>query len=345
MEGESQPMVARRHELEKPIRRDGAAFVVTDMSTPTHIPPTHIPVLLPEVVQALNLADCKIVVDATYGRGGHTRAIVHALASDARLIVIDRDQDAIDQAISVWQNEDRIDIIHASFSRLHDILAVRDLIGKVDAILFDFGVSSPQLDDGARGFSFSHDGPLDMRMDRSSGMTAASWIKQVEEDELIHVLKVFGEERFARRIARKIKQALLESEINSTAELTRLVCEAVPTREKNKHPATRTFQAIRIAVNHELQEIEAVLPMALDALAVDGCLVVISFHSLEDRLVKRFFRSQSRGDPYPHDLPVTQDMLKPRLKLVGKPIKSRSSEVKQNPRARSAVMRVARKVA
>ncbi len=306
---------------------------------------THIPVLLPEVIHALNLGDCKIVVDATYGRGGHARAIFHALASDTRLIVVDRDQDAISQARLEWQNENRVDIIHAPFSRLYDMLEMRDLIGKVDAILFDFGVSSPQLDDATRGFSFRHDGVLDMRMDQSVGMTAAGWIKQVEEDELIHVLKVFGEERFARRIAKKIKQKLLESEINSTAELTRLVCEAVPTREKNKHPATRTFQAIRIAVNHELQEIESVLPMALDALAVDGCLVVISFHSLEDRLVKRFFRGQSKGDPYPHDLPVTHDMLKPRLKLVGKPIKPKSSEVKQNPRARSAVMRVARKVA
>lgn len=305
----------------------------------------HIPVLLPEAVQSLNLANSEIVVDATYGRGGHCRAIFHALANHARLIVIDRDQDAIAKAISEWQNEDRVEIIHAPFSKLHDILQARNLIGKVNAILFDFGVSSPQLDDGARGFSFTHDGPLDMRMDRSSGMTATDWIKQVEEGELIHVLKAFGEERFARRIARTIKQAALESEINSTAELSRLICAAVPTREKGKHPATRTFQAIRIAVNHELQEIEAVLPLALDALAPAGCLVVISFHSLEDRLVKRFFRSQCRGDPYPPDLPVTHDMLKPRLRLVGKPIKPGVSEIKQNPRARSAVMRVAQKVA
>ncbi len=305
----------------------------------------HIPVLLPEAVQALNLVDSQVVVDATYGRGGHCRAIFRALSRHARLIVIDRDQDAITQALSEWQGEDRIEIVHAPFSRLQQILGERDLIGKVDAMLFDFGVSSPQLDDATRGFSFSHDGPLDMRMDRSVGVSAASWIQQVEESELIRVLKVFGEERFARRIARKIKQTLLQSEINSTAELTRLVCDAVPTREKGKHPATRTFQAIRIAVNHELREIELVLPLAVDALAVGGCLVAISFHSLEDRLVKQFFRSQSRGDPYPHDLPVTYDMLKPRLRLVGKPIKPGVAEVKQNPRARSAVMRVAQKVA
>ncbi len=313
----------------------------------------HIPVLLQEVVQALNLPDSKIVVDATYGRGGHARAIFGTLASQARLIVIDRDQDAIDQALSKWKNQDRIEIIHAPFSRLSQILAERNLIGKVDALLFDFGVSSPQLDNCARGFSFSRDGPLDMRMDRSAGMTAATWIQQVEEGELIRVLKVFGEERFARRIARKIKQTLLKSQISSTGQLSKLVCEAVPEKEKSKypyhkvhkHPATRTFQAIRIAINQELQEIESVLPDALEALVVGGRLVVISFHSLEDRLVKRFFRNQSKGDPYPHDLPVTHDMLKPRLKLVGKPIKPGMIELKQNPRARSAIMRTVQKVA
>ncbi|WP_423907594.1 16S rRNA (cytosine(1402)-N(4))-methyltransferase RsmH [Candidatus Spongiihabitans sp.] len=313
----------------------------------------HIPVLLKEVVQALNIPDSKIVVDATYGRGGHARAIFGALASHARLIVIDRDQDAIDQALSKWQNQDRIEIIHAPFSKLSQILGERNLIGKVDALLFDFGVSSPQFDVAERGFSFNHDGPLDMRMDRSVGMTAAAWIKQVEESELIRVLKVFGEERFARRIARRIKQTLLKNQISSTGQLSKLVCEAVPAREKgkypyhkgHKHPATRTFQAIRIAINQELQEIESVLPDALEALASGGRLVVISFHSLEDRLVKRFFRNQSKGDPYPHDLPVTHDMLKPRLRLVGKPIKPGMSELKQNPRARSAVMRTAQKVA
>lgn len=306
---------------------------------------THIPVLLQEVVQSLNLSDSKIIVDATYGRGGHSQAIFDALASEARLIVIDRDQEAIDQALSKWQDQERVEIIHAPFSRLSQILEERDLIGKVDAMLFDFGVSSPQLETAERGFSFSHDGPLDMRMDRSTGMTAASWIEQVEENELIRVLKAFGEERFARRIAKKIKETLLENKISSTGQLSKLVCEAVPTREKGKHPATRTFQAIRIAINQELQEIESVLPDALEALATGGRLVVISFHSLEDRLVKRFFRNQSIGDPYPRDMPVTHDMLKPRLNLVGKPVKPGESELKRNPRARSAIMRTAQKVA
>jgi 16S rRNA (cytosine1402-N4)-methyltransferase len=308
-------------------------------------PPAHIPVLLKEVVQAINLPDCNVVVDATYGRGGHSRALLQGLPSQARLIVIDRDKDAIDHAKSHWRGEGRVEIFHAPFSQLARVLEKIDLIGKVDAILFDVGVSSPQLDEGERGFSFSHHGPLDMRMDRSAGITAATWIKQVEEEELIRVLKVFGEERFARRVAAKIKLVLKDGEISSTADLARVVSEAVPTREKGKHPATRTFQAIRIAVNQELQEIESVLPQAVDALAPGGRLVVISFHSLEDRLVKRFFRNQSRGDPFPPDLPVTSDMLKPRLVLVGKPIRPGAVELKMNPRARSAVMRVARKVA
>lgn len=305
----------------------------------------HIPVLLQEVLHVLKLPDSKIVVDATYGRGGHAGAIFDALVGQARLIVIDRDQDAIEQAVSKWQNQQRIEIVHSPFSQLLEILGELDLTGKVDAILFDFGVSSPQLDAPERGFSFQHDGPLDMRMDRSRGMTAATWLNQVEEGELIRVLKVFGEERFARAIAKKIKQTLLAGQISSTAALSKLVCEAVPTREKRKHPATRTFQAIRIAINQELQEIEAVLPDALEALATGGRLVVISFHSLEDRLVKRFFRDQCKGDPYPRDLPITHDMLKPRLRLLGKPIKPGASEVTQNPRARSAIMRAAQKVA
>jgi 16S rRNA (cytosine1402-N4)-methyltransferase len=308
-------------------------------------PPAHIPVLLKEVVQAINLPDCNVVVDATYGRGGHSRALFKELPSQARLIVIDRDKDAIDHARSQWRGEGRVEIFHAPFSQLARILEKIDLTGKVDAILFDFGVSSPQLDEGERGFSFNRDGPLDMRMDRSAGITAATWMKQVEDEELVRVLKVFGEERFARRIAAKVKQVLKDGEISTTAELARVVSEAVPTREKGKHPATRTFQAIRIAVNQELQEIESVLPVAVDVLAPGGRLVVISFHSLEDRLVKRFFRNQSRGDPFPPDLPVTSDMLKPGLVLIGKPVRPGAAELKLNPRARSAVMRVARKVA
>ena len=308
-------------------------------------PSTHIPVLLKEVVQALDLTDREVVVDATYGRGGHAREILKTLPVKARLIVIDRDADAVTHARKFSQDDQRIEVVHGAFSKLGNILQEKSLLGEVDAILFDFGVSSPQLDQPERGFSFSHDGPLDMRMDQSEGVPAAHWIKQVKEDELVKILKRFGEERFARRIARNIKQALLHGEIETTAELSRLVSDAVPVRERHKHPATRTFQAIRIAVNQELQEIESTLPQALDALASGGRLVIISFHSLEDRMVKRFLREQSRGDFYPADLPVTRNMLKPTLRLIGKPVRAKPDEVGSNPRARSAVMRVARKVA
>ena len=308
-------------------------------------PSTHVPVLLKEVVQALDLADREVVVDATWGRGGHAREMLKVLPVKARLVVIDRDANAITHARNSSQDDPRIEAVHSSFSRLKNILQDKNLLGEVDAILFDLGMSSPQLDQPERGFSFSHDGPLDMRMDQSEGVPAADWMKQIKEDELVKILQRFGEEKFARRIARNIKQALLHGDIETTAELSRLVSDAVPVREKHKHPATRTFQAIRIAINQELQELESALPQALDALVSGGRLVIISFHSLEDRMVKRFLRDQSKGDPWPADLPVTSNMLKPRLNLVGKPVRATSDELGRNPRARSAVMRVARKIA
>lgn len=300
--------------------------------------------MLEEVVQALNLTANSIIVDATYGRGGHCAAIADRLDSKSRLIVIDRDAEAIRHAKSHAHKFGSIKIIHAPFSKLQVELENLGVFGKVDAILFDFGVSSPQLDQPGRGFSFSHDGPLDMRMDDGQEMTAHHWISDVEEKELVRVLRVYGEEKFARRIARAIKQALLDGPIETTGSLARIIDDAVPVKEKGKHPATRTFQAIRIVVNEELREIEEVLPQALEALAPGGRLVIISFHSLEDRLVKRFFRKESIGDPYPIDLPVTADMLKPRLKLVGKQVRASSEEVAANPRSRSAVMRIAQKV-
>ena len=202
-----------------------------------------------------------------------------------------------------------------------------------------------QLDQFERGFSFNGNGPLDMRMDASQKVTAASLISDIEEIDLVKILKTYGEERFAKRIARAIKLAIAEAPVQTTGELARLVSDAVPFKEKGKHPATRTFQAIRIAVNRELQEIENVLPQALKALVPGGRIVVISFHSLEDRIVKRFFRSESRGDDYPPDLPVTADMIRPRLELIGKQQRASATEKHSNPRARSAVLRVARKVA
>ena len=301
----------------------------------------HIPVLRDEVLDALNIEKDSLIVDATYGRGGHTRAIMSHLGEQGRMVVIDRDPGAISKAKQEWSADERIEIVHAPFSQLRQILSGRNLIGRVTGLLFDFGVSSPQLDNAERGFSFSHDGPLDMRMDPTTGLSAAEWLEQVDEKELVHVLKHFGEERFARKVASRIKQ---HGNLKTTGELAALVADTVKTREPGKHPATRTFQAIRIAVNEELAEIESVLPQAVDCLCTGGRLVIISFHSLEDRLVKRFLREQSKGDPYPPDLPVTEDMLHPVLKLIGKPVRAGDLELDANRRARSAVMRVAEKL-
>ena len=304
----------------------------------------HVPVLLDEVIKALDPKPGQTIVDATYGRGGHAREIYSRIVPEGRMLLIDRDQAALAHAQQNWQDNPSVQIHHGSFTHLESILKQHDLYGRVDAILFDFGVSSPQLDSAERGFSFSSDGPLDMRMDQQSGVDAATWIREVDEQELVRVLRVYGEEKFARRIARAIKSALLVGEIRTTGELVRLVTEAIPHVDKHKHPATRTFQAIRIAVNDELGEIERVLPVALDCLRPGGRLVMISFHSLEDRIVKRFIRDQSRGDPYPVDLPVTADMLRPRLEPLGKAVRAGEAEVQLNPRARSAIMRAARKL-
>lgn len=301
----------------------------------------HVPVLRDEVVSGLNPGKRGIVVDATYGRGGHTRAILARLGTGGRMLVIDRDPAAVAQARHEWSEERRIDIVHAPFSRLGAILDRHGLSGRVTGILFDLGLSSPQLEPG-RGFSFLHDDELDMRMDPESGITAAEWLEQVDQDELARVLKTLGEERFARRVASRIKA---HGRISTTGELARVVAAAIPTREPGKHPATRVFQAIRIALNRELEELGDALPQAVEVLAEGGRLVVISFHSLEDRLVKRFIREQSKGDPFPPDLPVRTDMLCPRLRPVGRAVRPGEAEVAANRRSRSAVMRVAEKIA
>ncbi|MEM7193568.1 MAG: 16S rRNA (cytosine(1402)-N(4))-methyltransferase RsmH [Pseudomonadota bacterium] len=304
----------------------------------------HKSVLHNEVIDALQVRHDSVVVDATYGRGGHAKSIVRALNGEGRLIVIDRDADAIEHAADNYGDDPRIEIVQASFDELIDVIANRNLIGAVGAILFDFGVSSPQLDNPARGFSFNKNGPLDMRMDQTCGQTAAQWLQDIDLEELTRVIKIYGEERYARRIARAVIDRQQASPILTTEELSRIVAGVIPSREPGKHPATRTFQAIRIAINDELIKIEKTLPMALDVLSPGGRLVVISFHSLEDRIVKRFFRDQSRGDPFPPDLPVTTDMLKPSLKLVGKAVRPTEDELSHNPRARSAVLRVAEKM-
>ena len=308
---------------------------------------THTPVLKDAVINALKICADDLVVDATYGDGGHARAILARLAclgKGGRLLAIDRDPAAVARGRRDLGCDGRVEIIHGRFSRLGEILAARNLGGRVAGMVFDFGVSSPQLDDPARGFGFNAAGPLDMRMDPTCGRSAGEWLAGVDEGELTGVLRRFGEERFARRIARAIKQAQARQPLATTAELAELVAAAAPTREPGKHPATRTFQAIRIAVNDELGEVRTVLPQALAGLAPGGRLVMLSFHSLEDRLVKRFFREQARGDPYPPEVPITEDMKKPTFRLVGKPLRAGAEEVAGNRRARSAVMRVAEKI-
>ena len=305
---------------------------------------SHEPVLVNEVIDALDINATGYYLDGTFGRGGHAQAILNLLGAEGRLFAIDKDQQAIDYAYQHFEHENRLHAVKSSFANLDTVLSSLLIGKKLDGALFDFGVSSPQLDQADRGFSFRHNGPLDMRMDQHGKLTAASWINAAEESELRDVFRRFGEERYAARIARKIVCQRLESPIVNTHQLAELVAEAVPTREKGKHPATRVFQAIRIRINAELEEIQLLLPQILTWLKPGARLAIISFHSLEDRIVKRFLRDAAIGDDFPKDLAVTKDMLNPSVKLIGKPIKPGKSEINRNPRARSAVLRVAEKL-
>lgn len=286
-----------------------------------------------------------VFIDATFGRGGHTRHLLAKLGGNARVLGFDKDPQAIAAGEVLAAEDARFTIVHESFADILSVLRERGLAGDVDGVLADLGVSSPQLDDAERGFSFMNDGPLDMRMDSSRGQSAAEWIAEVAEDELARVLFEFGEERHSRRIARAIVKARAEKPITRTKELAEIVAAAHPAWEKHKHPATRAFQAIRIAINNELGDIQQFLRDALAVLKPGGRLAVISFHSLEDRLVKQFFQKEAKGDDFPPGLPVTVDMLKPRLKIIGKAIDPSDAEVAANPRARSARLRVAAKIA
>lgn len=304
----------------------------------------HKSVLLHEAVEALHMQPDGFYVDGTFGRGGHAALMLNQLGEAGHLMVMDRDPDAIAAAIDMMGDDERVSIVHAPFSSLGEKIEAEGYMGKVDGILFDFGVSSPQLDTAERGFSFQRDGALDMRMDTSQGQTAAQWLAKVKFSDLIRVLRIYGEERFAKRIANAVVESRDETPIETTAQLSRLISDAVPVHEREKHPATRSFQAIRIAINEELQEIAAVLPDALDALAIGGRIVVISFHSLEDRPVKRLLQKEAKGDDFPPDLPIRADQIKPRIKLIGKPMRAGVAELKTNRRARSAIMRVAEKM-
>ena len=300
----------------------------------------HRPVLLEEVLAGLDIRDAGVYVDATYGRGGHASALLARLGPRGRLYAIDRDPTAVADASARLRADTRFTIQQGRFSMLGQFTGHWGVAGQVDGILLDLGVSSPQLDTPARGFSFRHAGPLDMRMDPSSGESAADWINRADETEIADVLFKLGEERFARRIARAIVRARVEAPITTTDRLAALIAEAVPTRERGKDPATRSFQAIRLHINRELDELAAALPQAVAALAPRGRLAVISFHSLEDRMVKQFLRAEVGQDPYPPDLPVRHVAIHGRLRLLGK-ARPGAEEVARNPRARSAVLRLA----
>lgn len=306
-----------------------------------HNSKSHIPVLKQEVIAALNIKKQGVYLDATLGRAGHAGAICSLLGEQGRLIAIDRDPQAVKAGKEVFADDSRVKILHGRFADMDSLLQDAGLPDKLDGILLDLGVSSPQLDDAERGFSFMRDGELDMRMDTTQGMNAREWLAEVEETELANVIFRLGEERFSRRIARLIVETRAEQEITTTAQLAELVEQAMPRKEKHKHPATRTFQAIRLYINQELEQISETLPKAVQLLNTGGRLAVISFHSLEDRIVKRFIREQSKGRQLPRNIPIQFDDYQPPLKAIGKAIKPTAEELEYNPRARSAVLRVA----
>lgn len=305
----------------------------------------HKPVLLEETLTALNIKPDGCYVDGTFGRGGHSQEIIKQLGESGKLLAFDKDPQAITTANAIAANDERLHVKQGSFTQLKQTVEELGWQGQVDGIFLDLGVSSPQLDDAERGFSFRFDGPLDMRMDPNHGMSAAQWLASAEERDIMMVLFDYGEEKFARRIASAIVAAREEQPINTTKRLASIVAAANPTREKNKDPSTRTFQAIRIFINQELEDLKTCLSQAVDILAPGGRLVVISFHSLEDRIVKRFIREQCKGDDFPLDLPVMHVELNQNMKKIGKAVKAGRTELKENPRARSAVMRVAERLA
>jgi 16S rRNA (cytosine1402-N4)-methyltransferase len=314
--------------------------------TSTDSPQAHKPVLFDEVLEGLAIKPDGIYVDCTFGRGGHAGAVLEKLGPEGRLLAIDKDPQAIEAAQARFGGDARFAIEQGSFTQLAELVEKRGWLerGGVDGVLLDLGVSSPQLDDAERGFSFRHDGDLDMRMDPTSGQSAAQWLAKAEAYDIRCVLREYGEEKFAKRIAYAIVQAREETPITSTAQLAALIADASPVHERGKDPATRSFQAIRIFINDELGDVKACMPQTLDVLRPGGRLAVISFHSLEDRIVKRFMRDEARGDFFPPDLPIPQSALSPSLLLIGKAIRASAAEVALNPRARSAVLRLAERM-
>jgi len=300
---------------------------------------SHTAVLLEQAVDGLKVRSDGCYVDCTFGRGGHSRLILARLGSAGRLIALDRDPQAVAAGGEI--DDGRFRMLHGRFSRLAE-LAVGAGVTRADGILLDLGMSSPQLDDPARGFSFRFDAPLDMRMDAAGGVTAAEWLAHAAETEIREVIRNHGEERFAKQIAAAIVAARARGPVGTTRQLAALVAEAVPAREPHQDPATRTFQALRIHLNQELEELSLALPQCLQLLRPAGRLVVISFHSLEDRIVKRFMRDNARPDPLPRRLPLrAHELPQPKVKLLGRPLRPSAAEIAANPRSRSAVMRIA----
>lgn len=306
----------------------------------------HQPVLLHEAVDALAIRPDGIYVDGTFGRGGHSSLILQQLGSSGRLVALDRDPDAIRSAAAVIGGDPRFSIEHVSFDALEEVSVKLGIKGEVDGVLLDLGVSSPQLEDAQRGFSFMHNGPLDMRMNPDDDLTAAAWLSDASQQQIKQVLSEYGEERYSGRIATAIVSRRQERPLMTTTQLAELIDQAVPRKDPGKHPATRTFQAIRIRINQELQQLSAVLEQALSILRPGGRLSVISFHSLEDRIVKRFLRDHSRVDTLPKGVPVMASQLQqPQLRLVGKAVTPSREEIRENPRARSSRLRIAEKSA
>jgi 16S rRNA (cytosine1402-N4)-methyltransferase len=317
--------------------------MITDKSSPEKF--IHRSVLLNESIDGLNIHPDGIYIDATFGRGGHSEQILQQLSANGRLIALDRDESAI-EAAKRFDDDPRFSIHHVAFSHITDVVNELNLVGKIDGVLMDIGVSSPQLDDASRGFSFQKDGPLDMRMDQSSGVSAATWLQYADLDEITMVLKTYGEEKFGKRIAHAVLEQRAIKPLETTAEFAALIDKAVPVKDKYKHPATRSFQGVRIFINGELDQLNEGLNGAVKVLKSGGRLAVISFHSLEDRVVKRFIRTLSKGKDVPHNMPITQQEIDADkvVKAVGKAIKPSAKEVDDNVRSRSSVLRVAEKL-
>jgi len=304
---------------------------------------THVSVLLAETIEGLAIKPNGIYIDGTFGRGGHTEAILKHLNADGKILAIDKDPHAIAAGKKKFAEDPRILFYQGSFAEM--ATAAQTLFNKpVDGVLLDLGVSSPQLDDATRGFSFKADGPLDMRMNFNAGMSAAEWLNQAKQEDIAKVLWEYGEEKFSRRIAQAIVEARVNEPFTRTQQLANLIAKTIPKFDQHKHPATRSFQAIRIYINQELQDLETGLKAAIETLAMGGRLVVISFHSLEDRIVKQFMNTLAKGNEVLRKLPLSEEQLGIRLRLIGKAIKPSEKELAHNVRARSAILRIGEKI-